>query len=84
MKIPYINTKRAKDIFRAQGHDVHDLSPCCRATVYNGVCCACGKAIPMPFYFYSLKPVDDNFIREQEAKLRASMPVGSDLCAFVP
>lgn len=82
--IPNIKLPQAKAIFRSLGHDVRDLSPCCKATAFKGVCMHCGKPTPMPFYFVSTKPVADEFLVEKEQGFRAKLPVGSEFVAFIP
>ncbi len=59
------------------------MSKCCGATVHNGYCCHCGHRTPLPFYFSSREPMADQFLIEQEAIVRASLPVGAELCMLV-
>jgi len=73
----------AKQIFRDLGKDVHDLTPCCHATVWKGMCPVCGQPVVMPFYFFSTKPIPDDIARAHETRVRAQVPVGCDLVMWV-
>jgi hypothetical protein len=70
--------------FREQGKDVYDLSPCCKATQFKGVCMACGKPTTMPWYFVTFAPPDDANLQKLERTARAYTPVGYEGLMVIP
>jgi hypothetical protein len=60
-----------------------DLSPCCRATVYHGICCECGQPCLRPLYLLSPAPISDDVAREKENIFRNAFPVGAEAVILV-
>ena len=58
-------------------------SRCCYATVKSGIYLNCAKATPMPFYFFSIKPIPDVVVLDYERKLRPELSLGAQVVFWV-